>query len=110
MKTPRFLLVALVLTVTACSGGKAYAYELIIPEGTGDRVAAGEVVDLMPPRLHFEVGDTIRVKNEDVVDQSVGPYLIGAGQEFELTYGAPGVYEGICPLSAEGRYVIVVEG
>jgi len=103
------VLLLLALWVTACAGG-GYAYELVIPEGTAARISSGEKVDLMPSRLHFEVGDTIRVENQDVVDQPVGPYMVGAGQEFEVTFGAPGVYEGMCPLSADGRYVIVVEG
>lgn|SRR5690606_34170110 len=110
MKRVSLLLVALALLVGACGEGDEYAYELIIPEGTAARLAAGEKIDLMPSRLTFEVGDTIRVKNEDVVDQSVGPYRVGAGQEFEVTFGAPGVYEGFCPLSTDNRYEIVVEG
>lgn len=64
----------------------------------------------MPSVLQFEVGDTIRIRNEDVVDQSVGPYWVPAGEEFELTYGAPGRYEGVCPLSEGERYEIIVTG
>ena len=95
MRTAGLLLAALALLLAACGGGDEYAYELIIPAGTAERLASGEEVDLMPSRLTFRVGDTIRVKNEDVVDQAVGPYVVGAGQEFEVTFGAPGVYQGI---------------
>ena len=110
MRTAGLLLAALALLLAACGGGDEYAYELIIPAGTAERLASGEEVDLMPSRRTFRVGDTIRVKNEDVVDQAVGPYVVGAGQEFEVTFGAPGVYQGYCPLSADNRYEIVVEG
>ena len=37
-----------------------------------------------------------------------GYYLVEAESEMVLTYGAPGVYEGYCPLSEGERYEIVV--
>lgn len=82
--------------------------EIVVPLGTGERLDRGEKVELMPPELNLRVGDTIRIRNEDVVFQEVGPYFVAAGQEFELTYGAPGRYEGICPLSGNQPYVITI--
>jgi hypothetical protein len=82
--------------------------EIIVPAGTQDRLAAGEKVVVMPARLEFRVGDRIFIRNEDDVAQSVGPYLVEAGEEMLLQYGAPGVYEGYCPLSEGERYEIVV--
>jgi len=104
----RFLAVAasiLLLTLSACGAG-GEVVEVVVPLGTGERLERGEIVDLMPAELNLKVGDTIRIRNEDVVFQEVGPYFVAAGQEFELTYGAPGRYEGICPLSGNQPYVI----
>lgn len=82
--------------------------EIVVPAGTQDRMDAGEKVVVMPTRLEFRVGDMIHIVNEDDVRQSVGPYVLDAGKDMILQYGAPGVYEGYCPLSEGERYEIVV--
>jgi hypothetical protein len=83
--------------------------EIVVPAGTQDRLAAGEQVVVMPARLDLRVGDTLLIRNLDDVVQSVGPYSVQPGAEMQLTYGAPGTYEGYCPLSEGERYQIVVE-
>jgi plastocyanin len=110
----RFL--ALVVTglalVTAAACGDvtpaARVVELVVPAGTQERLDRGEAVVVMPARLEVRVGDRIVIRNEDSVEQSVGPYSVAAGQTFELTWGAPGSYSGYCPLSEGERYEIVV--
>ncbi len=96
--------------LTACGGGpEPRTIEIVVPAGTSERLAAGEKVVVMPPRLEFTVGDQIRIRNEDSVEQSVGPYLVQAGQELLLKYGKEGTYEGYCPLTEGERYEIVVK-
>ena len=106
------LLVALVMGLVALTGvgcgSDADVHEFVVPLGTAERLAAGEDVVVMPSPVEFRVGDTIRIRNEDVVDQSVGPYQVAAGSEFELTFGAPGRYQGYCPLSEGDSYEIIV--
>ena len=84
--------------------------EVVVPAGTQERLDAGEPVVVMPARIDLQVGDTLRIRNDDEVDQTVGPYFVSAGGEIELTYSVPGRYEGYCPLSEGERYEIVVEG
>lgn len=102
--------IVLLATTAACGGGDddAQVHEFVVPAGTADRIEAGETVAVMPAELEFKVGDTIRIRNEDDVDQPVGPYFVSAGTEFELEYGAPGRYEGYCALSEGERYEIVI--
>ena len=82
--------------------------ELVVPEGTAARLEQGEDVVVMPERLEFEVGEALVIRNEDVADASVGPYAVKAGQTLEVRFGAPGRFEGSCPLSENDRYEIVV--
>ncbi|MFP4513146.1 MAG: hypothetical protein ACLFRV_09405 [Acidimicrobiales bacterium] len=99
-----------IVWILAGDGGSrpSETIEIIVPAGTQDRLAAGEEVVVMPARLEFRVGDRIRIRNDDDVAQSVGPYVVDPGKEMLLEYGAPGVYEGYCPLSEGERYEIVV--
>lgn len=106
-----------VLLATSLAGGtvacgetkpEPEVLEIVVPAGTAERLARGEEVRVMPSVLRFRVGDTLRIRNEDSVPQSVGPYQVMAGGEFSLTYGAPGRFEGICPLSEGDTYEIIV--
>lgn len=103
------LLVGGVVWAMASHDPEPRTVTIVVPKGTGVRLAMGEKVEIMPTRLEFRVGDTIEIRNEDLADHSVGPYQVKAGQRFKLRYGAPGVYEGYCPLSEGERYEIVVK-
>ncbi len=82
--------------------------EFVIPKGTKTRQKAGEKVVVMPSHLELQVGDRMILRNEDVVRHPIGPYMVRALNEITVVYGAPGVYEGYCPLSDGEQYKIVV--
>ena len=42
--------------------------ELVIPPGTAEKVAQGEANPALPDKMVFVVGDTLVVRNDDVVD------------------------------------------
>ncbi len=106
------LIPLLSLSATSCSDGGASAkgkvVEIVVPAGTQAKLDRGELVDVMPSELYFRVGDTIRIRNDDTADQYAGPYLVQAGTQFELKYGSPGKYGGLCSLSGGSTYLIVI--
>lgn len=57
---------------------------LLIPEGTAERVAAGEPVPSIPDEMVFVVGDTLQVINHDKVDHQLGPVWVPAGSTATL--------------------------
>lgn len=98
--------------LTACSSSpkrEPQTVEVVVPVGTQLRLNAGEKVDVMPARIELHVGDTLLIRNYDYVAQTVGPYDVAANSEVSFTYGAPGEFEGYCPLSEGERYEIVVK-
>jgi hypothetical protein len=58
--------------------------ELIIPEGTAQRIVMGEYISDIPDEMIFVVGDTLLVKNSDVVDHQLGPLWIPSGSSASL--------------------------
>lgn len=110
--SPAVLMIAILgLTGTACGDAgesQPRVYEFVVPEGTQANLDSGQDVVIMPSRIELQIGDTLRIRNEDVVAQTVGPYWVPPRKEFEITYGSPGRYEGFCPLSKGSRYEIVV--
>jgi len=57
---------------------------LTIPAGTADKVARGEQPPSIPQDMIFVVGDTLVVKNEDVVDHKLGQLWIPANSSARL--------------------------
>jgi hypothetical protein len=58
--------------------------ELVIPAGTAERVAQGEIPPTIPEDMLFVVGDTLVVLNRDSVDHQLGPLWIPAGASASL--------------------------
>lgn len=84
-------------------------HSYVIPLGTQNRLAKGERVEVWSGDLTVRVGDTLRVRNDDVVGFPFGPYRVDALSEFEIVFGAAGVYTGFCPLIGDAdEYRLVV--
>jgi hypothetical protein len=58
--------------------------ELVIPPGTAQNVADGQVPPNIPEDMTFVVGDTLIVVNQDEVDHQLGPLWIPAGASASL--------------------------
>jgi len=103
------VLVATVLLVACGTTREPQTIEIVVPPGTADLLAAGELVDVMPTRIVMRAGDTLHIRNEDKAAHPVGPHMVKAEREVSFVYRTPGTYEGYCPLSKTERYVIYVE-
>jgi plastocyanin len=103
------LVVGGVLAIQLLSGGDE-ATELVVevPEGTGDRMDAGEQIELIPERLDFRVGDSLVIRNDDDRVHQVGPYTVGPFETLSHTFGSPGTVEGLCSLHPSGQVTIVI--
>jgi plastocyanin len=83
-------------------------WDYVIPLGTADRIARGEVVDIVPSELRVEVGQVIRIRNDDTRGQLVGPFYVGAGETMTQRFSAPGRLEGACQIHVGGRLVVEI--
>lgn len=70
--------------------------ELVIPEGTAERVARGETPPTIPDSMTFVVGDTLLVQNNDTADHELGPLWIPAGSTASLSLDAVQSYAYAC--------------
>ncbi len=59
--------------------------ELIIPQGTAEQVARGEQPPSIPQNQVFVVGDTLVIRNDDVVDHKLGQLWIPANSTAQLS-------------------------
>jgi hypothetical protein len=70
--------------------------EIIIPEGTAEKVARGEAPPTIPDSMIFVIGDTLVVKNNDIQDHELGPLWIPAGSSASLPLDAAASYAYSC--------------
>jgi plastocyanin len=113
MRLPRTLALVfaiLVMAGTALAGCSSTSvdHRYVIPNGTAAKLAKGGDVVVMPSNLQVKVGDTITIVNNDVVEQSIGPYYVGAGETLHQTFTSATVLQGDCPLTADGAFKITV--
>jgi len=81
----------------------------VVAAGSGERLDAGEDLELFPRRLEVVVGDRLVIRNEDARVHTVGPYTVGPGETFRTTFARAGTFRGLCTLHPEGTTTIVVE-
>ena len=83
--------------------------ELVIPSGTADRIASGEPNPAIPENMVFVVGDTLVVKNEDLVDHRLGPLFIPVGTSASLTLGDANNYAYTCSFQPDQIFGLDVQ-
>jgi plastocyanin len=115
------LALAGVLALTACGddssdpGTESAAtvdeatYEFVIPVGAGEALDAGTPLEILPARLEVQVGETIRIVNEDDRGHSVGPFFVGAEETLTQRFSSPGEFVGACTVHPSGELVLVVQ-
>ena len=78
--------------------------ELVIPAGTADQIASGQVVPSIPTGMVFVVGDTLVVKNEDTASHQLGPIWVPAGTSASLSLDTANQYSYECSFEPN-RYI-----
>jgi len=91
------------------STAAAVEYDYVIPDGTWDRIYAGDEVEILPARLEVRVGESIRIVNEDSHGHFVGIFFVGAGETVTQRFASPGEFQGQCTVHPSGELTLVVE-
>ena len=89
-------------------GAAEFEFDYLIPPGTADRIAAGEEVEIVPQELVVDVGDSIRIVNEDDVGHAVGVFYVGAGETLTQRFDRPGELSGECSVHPSGSFTLRV--
>lgn len=83
-------------------------YDFTIPAGAGERIDAGEELDIFPTKLDAHVGETIRIVNEDDRGHLVGPFYIAARSTLTQRFASAGRFIGTCSVHPSGDFVLEV--
>ncbi|WKZ48372.1 MAG: hypothetical protein QY306_03255 [Anaerolineales bacterium] len=77
---------------------------LVIPKGTAEQIARGEQPPSIPQNMTFVVGDTLVVKNEDVVDHKLGTVWAPAGSSASLYLGEAANFAYDCSFQPDNYF------
>ncbi len=83
-------------------------YEYVIPLGTGARFDAGEAVEILPGEMVVQVGEVMRIVNEDDRNHLIGPFFVGAGETLTQRFASAGEFTGLCTVHPSGEFVLTV--
>jgi len=83
-------------------------YSYLIPIGTAERIAAGEPVEILPAQLEVNVGEVIRIVNQDDEGHFVGIFYVGAGETVTQRFASPGEFVGNCTVHPSGQLTLTV--
>ena len=115
-----FCISLVALMLSACSSDREGAlleagsadadadYAYVIPDGTADRIAAGELVAILPAALDVAVGEVIRIVNEDTEGHFVGIFFVGSGETVTQRFASPGEFVGNCSVHPSGQLTLTV--
>lgn len=84
--------------------------EYVIPQGTIQRVAAGQPLDVLPSTITMTLGlrDILIIRNDDQQAVQIGPYKIDPGQTFQQQFFNVGTFDLMCTIHADARMRVVV--
>ena len=83
-------------------------HEYVIPQGTGERIDAGEAISIIPAELEVHVGESIRIVNNDDRGHIVGVFFIGAGEIMSQSFTSAGTLSGGCTIHPSGEFTLQV--
>ncbi len=90
------------------AGDEAATLEYVIPVGAGEALDAGTPLEILPAELEVNVGDTIRIENQDDRGHTVGPFFVGANETLTQRFSTPGEFEGVCTVHPSGQLILIV--
>lgn len=85
-----------------------YTFDYTIPDGTASKIAIGQDPQIMPDAITANVGDTIRIVNDDRKSHTVGTFYVLAGTTLTYRFTTPGVFEGVCSTNADDTFILTV--
>lgn len=71
---------------------------VVIPDGTGERVDAGDDLDLLGDEVEVSRGDTLTITNDDDRIHQIGDVVVRPGETEELEFPSEGRFVYTCTI------------
>ena len=96
------------IDITRADDATEFEHDFLIPAGTAERIAGGEEIEIVPAELVVEVGDALRIVNQDTADHIVGVFFVASGETLTQRFNSTAVLEGECSVHPSGAFTLRV--
>ncbi|MEZ5217610.1 MAG: hypothetical protein R2715_13760 [Ilumatobacteraceae bacterium] len=96
------------LTTVQASADEVADLVFTVPAGTGERLDAGETLELVPAVIEARVGDVIQLTNDDDRSYLIGPFYVGPHESVRQRFSSAGTFVGECAVHPSGTVSVVV--
>ena len=76
--------------------------EFVIPDGTAERIKAGQPIPSIPAKAIFVFGDVLALRNEDQVNHQMGPFWIPARTTIAIPLDRQSTFNYLCTIHPSG--------
>lgn len=99
-----------VIVTRAVSKAASEEYVIVIPDGTGALIEAGQDPNVVPEEIHLVLGrqDVLVIKNQDTIGHQIGDFWVRPGETLRQAFHSPGVYQGQCSIHQNEQIHIIV--
>ncbi len=104
-----WILSALALLLYTGNSREPTVYELTIPDGASELIAAGENPLLIPRTWAFMGDDTLVLKNEDDSTHQLGPWTVPAMSTVRIDLQPAFSGSFACTLTPDGQVILAIE-
>lgn len=75
-------------------------YWIIVPAGARE-ITGMHMVEFVPDLINLNVSgkNTLVIRNDDFVDNAIGPFYVGAGETLRQRFDEPGIFQGTCTIN-----------
>lgn len=107
------VIIATIVGLSACAassdaGPEQPTYAYVIPAGAGEKIDAGEPLDILPRELVTDLDETIQIVNNDDRAHLLGPWFVGPGETLRQRFTVAGVFDGACSVHPAGEFTVIV--
>jgi hypothetical protein len=103
-------LIVAFLVGSSVSDASSREYRIVIPEGTGDLIAAGNDPGVIPSEIQLTLDeqDILVIENHDHVGHRISDFWVGAGETLRQEFHTPATYQGECTVHESAQIQIIV--
>lgn len=84
-------------------------YWIVVPAGARE-ITGMHMIEFVPELINLSVSgqNTLVIRNDDYVDNTIGPFYVAAGETLRQRFDEPGIFQGTCTVN-QGVVRIEVE-
>lgn len=75
-------------------------YWIVVPAGARE-ITGMHMIEFVPDLINLSVSgqNTLVIRNDDFVDNTIGPFFVASGETLRQRFNEPGIFQGTCTIN-----------